>query len=120
MGPRRPGEHLAPGAWFVAIRERFRPERAAGLREAYEFRVDGRVFEVRVEDGTCTTSEGSASRPAAVFTMSADVLDQLVLGQLTAAQAIADGSARVAGDPGTLARFQDLFPPLDIQVAATR
>jgi DNA-binding HxlR family transcriptional regulator/putative sterol carrier protein len=118
MGPRRPGEHLAPGAYFVAIRERFRPERAAGLREAYEFRVNGRVFEVRVEDGTCTTSEGSANRPVAVFTMSAEVLDQLFLGQLTAAQAIADGSVQVTGDPGALARFQDLFPPLDIQVAS--
>lgn len=120
LGSRRPDEHLAPGAYFVAIRERFRPERAAGLYEAYEFRVDGRVFEVRVEDGTCTTSEGSANRPDAVFTMSADVLDQLFLGQLTAAQAIADGSAQVAGDPDSLARFQDLFPPFDLQVAAAQ
>lgn len=120
MGSRLPGEHLAPGAYFVAIRELFRPERAAGLHEAYEFRVDGRVFEVRVDDGTCTTSEGSASRPTAVFTMTAAALDQLILGQLTAAQATADGSVQVTGDPDALARFQDLVPPLDLQADAAQ
>jgi putative sterol carrier protein len=82
--------------------------------------VDGRVFEIRVEDRTCTTSEGSTSRPVAVFTMSAEVLDQLFLGQLTTAPAIADGSVQVAGDQGALARFQELFPPLDVPAASAR
>lgn len=111
MGPRRPDEHLSPGAYFIAFRERFRPERAAGLREAYEFRVDGRVFEVRVNEGTCTTSEGSANGPAAVFTMNAEGLDRLFLGEVTAAQAVADGIVQVAGDAAALARFQKVFPP---------
>lgn len=109
MGPRRPDEHLSVGAYFVAFRERFRPERAVGLREAYEFRVDGRVFEVRVDGQTCTTSEGSANGSAAVFTMGAEALDQLFVGEVTAAQAIADGSVQVAGDAGALTRFQDVF-----------
>jgi DNA-binding HxlR family transcriptional regulator/putative sterol carrier protein len=113
MGPRRSDEHLSSGAYFVALRERFRPERAAGLHEAYEFRVDGRVFEVRVDDGTCTTSEGSANGPVAMFTMNAEALNQLFLGQVTAAQAIADGSVQVAGDARALARFQKVFPPPD-------
>jgi DNA-binding HxlR family transcriptional regulator len=120
MGPRRRGEHLSPGAYFVAIRERFRPERAAGLREAYEFRVDGRVFEVRVNEGTCTTSEGSANGTAAVFTMRVEVLNQIFLGQVTAAEAIADGSVQVAGDAGALARFLEVFPPPDIRGIAAR
>lgn len=109
MGPRRSEEHLSPGAYFIALRERFRPERAVGLHEAYEFRVDGRVFEVRVDDGTCTTSEGSANRPVAVFTMDVEALNQVFLGQVTAAQAIAGGSVEVAGDAGALARFQEAF-----------
>ena len=118
MADRRPGDHLSPGAYFVALRERFRPERSAGLREAYEFRVDGRVFEVRVEDGECTTSEGSASQPpAAAFTMGAETLELLFAGQITAVQAIAEGSVQVAGDEQALARFQELFPPPDIPLA---
>jgi DNA-binding HxlR family transcriptional regulator/putative sterol carrier protein len=110
MGPRRRGENLSTGAYFIALRERFRPERAARAREAYEFRVDGRVFEVRVADGNCATSEGSASKPDAVFTMSTETLNRLFLGQVTAAQAIADGSVETTGDAGALARFQKLFP----------
>jgi DNA-binding HxlR family transcriptional regulator/putative sterol carrier protein len=120
MGPRRPDEHLSLGAYFLAFRERFRPERAAGLREAYEFRVDGRVFEVRVDDGTCMTSEGSANGAAAVFTMSVEVLDQLFVGQVTATEAIADGSVQVAGDAQALARFEEVFPAPDARVVAAR
>lgn len=120
MGPRRAEEHLSPGAYFVAFRERFRPERAASLHEAYEFRVDGRVFEVRVDHGTYTTSEGNAIAPAAAFTMGAEALNRIFLGQVTAAQAIADGSVQVTGDAGALARFLDVFPTPDSQVVAER
>jgi len=109
MGPQRRNEHLSAGAYFVAIRERFRPERAMGLHETYEFRVDGRVFEVRLDRGKCTTSEGSANRPDAVFTMDVETLNRLFLGQVTAAQAISGGSVQVAGDAGALARFQKVF-----------
>jgi DNA-binding HxlR family transcriptional regulator/putative sterol carrier protein len=112
MGPRRQGEHLSVGAYFVALRERFRPERAAGVRETYELRVDGRVFEVRVDDGTCTTTEGTANASTAVFTMDAEGLNRLFLGELTAADAIANGDVQVAGDAAALARFQELFPAI--------
>lgn len=115
MGPRRRrGEHLSTGGYFVAMRERFRPERTAGLHESYEFRIDGRVFEVRVDDGTCTTSEGSAVGPAAVFTMDPETLNELLLGKVTAAQAVASWSVEIAGDARALARFQKAFPPLRI------
>jgi DNA-binding HxlR family transcriptional regulator len=115
MGQRRRAEHLSPGAYFVAIRGRFRPDRAARLREAYEFRVDGRVFEVRLDNETCTTSEGTANGPVAVFTMDVETLNQLFLSEVTAAKAIRDGTVQVAGDAAALARFQDVFPPPDIR-----
>jgi DNA-binding HxlR family transcriptional regulator/putative sterol carrier protein len=118
MGPRRPDEHLAPGAYFIALRERFRPERARDIHETYEFRVDGRVFEVRVDGGTCTTSEGSAHRPAAIFTMSAETLNRIFLGQVTAAKAIAEGSVQVAGDKEALKRFQAMFQPPSRQIGS--
>lgn len=92
---------LDRGRWWVDRSELARPT-SSGL--------DGRVFEVRVDDRTCTTSEGSASRPAVLFTMGAESLDQLFVGGLTAVQAIADGSVKVAGDAGAITRFQDMFP----------
>lgn len=45
----------------------FRPERAMGLRETYEFRVDGEVFYVVYDDGTARGGLGPASEPAATF-----------------------------------------------------
>jgi hypothetical protein len=32
MGPRRPDDRLSVGAYIIAFRERFRPERAVGRR----------------------------------------------------------------------------------------
>jgi DNA-binding HxlR family transcriptional regulator len=118
LGRLRPEDHLSVGAYFVAMRARFRADLAAAMRESYEFRVDGRVFEVRVEDGRCTTSESGAASPIAVFTMDVRTLNDLFLGWVAAAQAIADGRVEVAGDPDALARFQDLFPRPQLVPAA--
>jgi DNA-binding HxlR family transcriptional regulator len=107
----RPGEHLSPGAYFIAIRERFRPEQASTLREVYEFRVDGRVFEVRLEEGACTTTEGGANAPNAIFTMNVATLNRLFVGDVTAAALIAEGAVEIDGDSEALGRFQALFPP---------
>ncbi|MER9127986.1 sterol carrier protein domain-containing protein [Mesorhizobium sp. M0959] len=60
---------------------------------------------------TCATSEGSANAPAAVFTMNAEALNRIFLGEVTAAQAIKEGTVHVAGDAEALARFQHMFPP---------
>ncbi|MER9433138.1 hypothetical protein [Mesorhizobium sp. M0408] len=45
---------------------------------------------------TCATSEGSANAPAAVFTMNAEALNRIFLGEVTAAQAIKEGTVHVA------------------------
>ena len=120
MSPRRPNDHLSPGAYFLAMRARFQPEQSRGARETYEFRVAGRVFEVRVEDGRCTTSEGRATAPDAVFTMDLETLNRIFFGQLSAGEALEGGAVRVTGDPGALARFQRLFPPRDVASAGGR
>jgi DNA-binding HxlR family transcriptional regulator len=114
MAERRPDDQLSPGAYFVAMRARFQPEQGRGLRETYEFRVAGRVFEVRVEDGRCTTSEGRAVAPDAVFTMDVETLDRIFFGQLSPGEAIESGAVTIAGERDALARFQRLFRPPDL------
>lgn len=109
MDRREPDQHLSAGAYFIAIREWFRPQRAGGLRETYEFRVDGRAFEVRVSDGACATSEGSANGAVAAFTMGVETLDRLLRGEVHAAEVIADGRVKLEGDASALARFQGMF-----------
>lgn len=114
MGPIRPDEYLSPGAFFIALRARFEPENAAGLREAYEFRIDGRVFEVRVEDGVCVTSEGRANAPVATITLDVETFTEIFFGRLTAEEALGSERVQVTGDKAALARFQKAFPPLQI------
>ncbi len=114
MGPIRPDEYLSPGAFFIALRARFDPENAVGVREAYEFRVEGRVFEVRVEEGVCVTSEGRANAPAAIFTLDVETFSEIFFGRLTAEEAVRSERVQVTGDKAALARFQKTFPPLQV------
>lgn len=110
MSERRPDDHLAPGAYFIALRARFSPERGEPVSEAYEFRIGHRVFEVRLDGKTCSTGEGGASNPAAVFTMLPETLDSLFFGRLSAEDALESGAVIVAGDSAALARFLEKFP----------
>jgi DNA-binding HxlR family transcriptional regulator/putative sterol carrier protein len=106
-----PGEQevVPTAALFVAMRVMFKPENAAGLRETYEFRVDGHVFEVRVADGQVTTREGSAPAPDAVFTMAARTLLALLREGLSAPEALQSGRVQLEGDPQALERFVAAF-----------
>ena len=108
-GPRKT-DILVPRAYFVAIRAAFRPEQAVGLRETYEFRIgDLGVFEVRVEDGRCSTAERQASHPDAVFSMGVDTLNALLFQMVKPEQAVSSGKVRVKGDPAALERFIKIF-----------
>jgi DNA-binding HxlR family transcriptional regulator len=112
MAAPRGDDRLSVGAYFIALRARFRPDLAGDLSEAYEFRVDGRVFEVRIERGRCYTSEGQAGARVASFEIDAEALNDVFMAHMTAAEAIASGRVTVSGDPDALARFQALFPRL--------
>ena len=108
LGSPRDGEVLLPRAYLVAIRAAFRADQAAGLSASYGIRVGGLVFEVRVHDGRCTTREGTAAGPDAVFTMEVSTLHALLMAGLPAAAALAGGLVQVTGDPAHLARFTGL------------
>jgi len=84
LGAPRPDDVLLPRALLVAISAGFRPERAAGRGETYELRIGRLVFEVAIKDGRCTTREGSAVTPHAVFVMDVTTLNALLLEGLSA------------------------------------
>ncbi len=109
LGAPRSDDRLVPSAYFVAMRASFRPELADGLRETYEFRIGGRVFEVAVDGGRCTTSEGRAGRPDVVLSMDVETLNGLLLEGLPPSDALTSGQVSVSGDPDALARFVRLF-----------
>ncbi len=109
MDAPRATDTLVPSAYFVALRASFRPEAAAGLKQRFELRVGGRVFEVRVEDGRCTTREGRTSDPDVVLAMEVETLNALLFNQMSADEAIAQRRVQLEGDPAALNTFISVF-----------
>lgn len=109
LGPRDGADDHLVGPYFVAMRATFRPEPGDATRATWEFRVDGRVFEVRVDGTECSTREASADRPDAVMTMDVLTLNALMARRLPADEAVRSGRVRLDGDPDALRRFVQLF-----------
>ncbi|WP_229900069.1 winged helix-turn-helix transcriptional regulator [Streptomyces hiroshimensis] len=78
LGAPRPGERFQLGWLLGCVRAGFRPELARGLHETYEFRVDGDVFHLRVDDGTLDVRHGSAAEAACV--VSTDLATFMAVG----------------------------------------
>ncbi|MHB8586234.1 MAG: winged helix-turn-helix transcriptional regulator [Thermoplasmatota archaeon] len=118
LGSPQEADTMSPGAYFVAMRARFRPELAQNESFSYEFRVDGRVFEVTVRDGKLRTMEAPPPQPDAILTMSVETLHALFFGLTTPAQAIAKGKVALQGAKNALDTFVRIFPrPLVAKVA---
>jgi putative sterol carrier protein len=96
---------MLPDPFFVSLHASFSPERAAGLNERYAFRIDDRVFEVAIANGSIAVRDGAASDPVATFTTTAATLFALRRGMLRPRSAITSGAVKVAGDPQALERF---------------
>jgi DNA-binding HxlR family transcriptional regulator len=109
LGVPRDTDFLLPRAYFVAMREIFRSDLAAGVSETYEFRVGDLVFEVSVGGGRCTTREGAASAPDVVAEMEVATLHGLLFDGLAPATALRDGRIIVRGNISCLERFVALF-----------
>jgi DNA-binding HxlR family transcriptional regulator/putative sterol carrier protein len=109
LGPVRATDRLVPSAFFFALRGAFRPELAAGMAEAFELHVAGRVFEVRIEDDRCLTREGQAKDPDVVMSMSVQTLNALLFEGLSPRDALASHRVEVQGHPMALDRFVKVF-----------
>ena len=113
LGQRGERDFADAGWFFVSIRATFRPERAAGVRESYEFRIDGKPFSVRVSDGDARTAQGAPEDPDLVTTTDLDSFVALLAGELEPEDAVTSGRVAIEGDPAALRRFVEIFawPP---------
>lgn len=110
LGPVRDNDVLLPAAYLIAMRAAFRPERAVGVDETFELRVGDRAYEVTVKDGRCSTREGLAVDPGAVFVMDVETLNDLLFGQLAATDAVSAGRVEIRRtDAAGLDRFLAMF-----------
>jgi DNA-binding HxlR family transcriptional regulator len=87
----------------------FRPDKAAGLHETYEVRVDAEVFHLRVDDGRLEVERGPARHPDLV--MSCDSETWVAMGSLslTPADAVSTGRLNIKGSPTAVANFARIF-----------
>jgi alkyl sulfatase BDS1-like metallo-beta-lactamase superfamily hydrolase len=93
----------------VAMRSTFQPQLAIGMNESFEFRIAGRVFWAKVQDGSCSTGEGQPGPVDVVFTIDAATLNALLIEGVSPRSAIRDKRVKVEGDPEALDRFVQVF-----------
>ncbi|TGB02551.1 helix-turn-helix domain-containing protein [Streptomyces sp. MZ04] len=92
-----------------AVGATFRPEHARGVRETYEFVVDGLIFHARVDDGTVETDLGPAADAAATLVTDLGTLLQMGAGSLPLEDALSAEVIEVDGDLEAALRMADVF-----------
>ena len=103
-------DDILPAGWAShAARSLFDPEAARGVTAEYELRADGELVAIRVEDGELDVRASAADDPQLVLETDPATLLELVSGDLSPAEAVASGRARVDGDAAELDRFVALF-----------
>ncbi|MEU3738019.1 winged helix-turn-helix transcriptional regulator [Streptomyces sp. NPDC032198] len=100
----RPGDTFRLSWVLGCLRASFRPEEASGVRETYEFRVDGDTFHLRVDDGALDIQNGSATDPVCAITT--DLGSFLAIGArlVDIEDAVARGLAKLEGELAAAAR----------------
>lgn len=108
LGEPREGETVTVDSLVTALRTTFRSEAARGLHLGYELRFGEIVLHARIDDGAIEAAEGPLTDPDLVIE-TGPPFRALIAGELSPAQAIADGTVRVTGEPDLLNRFVQLF-----------
>lgn len=112
LGPLQEGEAFFID-WFIPILEEFVDHEAArGVNETYEFRIEGSVFHVVVDDGEVTISMGPAPSPTDLM-IECDfaTFAAVGFGALTPDQAVEQGRGRMEGNRAALERSIDILAP---------
>jgi DNA-binding HxlR family transcriptional regulator/putative sterol carrier protein len=109
MGPPRDSDRFR-FAWLLGgLRAVFQPEKARGLTETYEFRVDGEIFWARIRDGELDVGQGQAHEPDVTITTDLSTFLAVGVGQCEPAEAAADGRIKVDGDLAAAARAAEIL-----------
>ncbi|MBU2549578.1 MAG: SCP2 sterol-binding domain-containing protein [Proteobacteria bacterium] len=90
----------------------FVPKAAEGLKATIQFDVTGeeagRYF-LKIAEGDCTFHPGLAEAPTLTITTSADIWSRIRSGEVSGAEALAQGLYQVSGDLELLMKFEALF-----------
>jgi DNA-binding HxlR family transcriptional regulator/putative sterol carrier protein len=105
----KPNDVLRPGWGVLAFKATFIPEAARGIHATAECDIDGDVFHLRVDDGTLTAAQGPATAPDLYFATDVETLLLMGADQLSPAEAVRQGRARITGDPELIGRVVRMF-----------
>lgn len=108
----RPEDIVTADSMVMAMRSTFHPEAASDLRASFELRVGELVIHAKVDNGKVEAAKGPL--PGADLVIEPGrALKSLMTGEISPADAIAEGVVQVTGDPALLARFVEVFyiPP---------
>ena len=108
-----------PGWSVLAMKAVFRADRAEGVDDEYEYRVDDEIFHAQVKNGQLTTSQGPARHPDFVLTTDGKTFLAVVSGEMVMEDAMRQNRLTVTGDAEAFARSTTLFDlsPLHDQAA---
>jgi DNA-binding HxlR family transcriptional regulator/putative sterol carrier protein len=95
---------------ILALRARFDPRAADGLRARYELRIGEDRFRVDVADDAIEAVRGDADRADATIDSDPDTLGAVLWGDGSLADAKRSGKLTIEGDEGAVERFVLLFP----------
>ena len=108
LGEPRPDEIITADSIITAMRTTFHPKFARGFRAGYELRLGRIVVHVSVNDGKLTAAEGPLPNADLVIE-TGPALRALMAGEVTASDAIKNGSVRISGKNALLTRFAEIF-----------
>ncbi|HST49790.1 winged helix-turn-helix transcriptional regulator [Jatrophihabitans sp.] len=110
MGQPEPGDIYTASSLMMAMRAGFHPDDDSPPAPVnYELRITDVVLSVSVRDGELGLSDGPQPDPDLVIETE-HALAPLLMGWMSATEAISSGSIRVvAGDPALLTEFADTF-----------
>jgi DNA-binding HxlR family transcriptional regulator/putative sterol carrier protein len=105
--------------WFaIALLGSFRPESARRIRATYELRLDGAVFHLRVDRGKLEHGRGPAKDADLVIEADSESLFALLMGQISAADAVRASVVKIDGGLDELQKMTELFALQQTESAA--
>jgi DNA-binding HxlR family transcriptional regulator len=108
LGEPRATDVVTTDSLIMAMRTAFRPDAALGHRVSYELRLSEIVLHLSVDDGALEVAVGPLPDADLVVEPGRE-LKALMTGDVSPAEALANGSVRITGDPSLLTRFVELF-----------
>ena len=100
---------LSAAAAMLSLGSMFDEAKAGSLRVAVDLRLPDGDFAVRVEDGTLSVEPGRNADPACVVSGNQNALLPVLYAGKPIEAALADGSLKIEGEMGALARLAGAF-----------